>query len=150
MVSVALGNTAALAAGGGETAELPVLHDSLTDPVDARVVADDAVRRVHEDDLEELVASVDSNPVGVEHAQVTAALAHALLSHRAERAGELDAVDGAGLAGLAVDDTLAHRPLAGSTAHAHAVDNVALLGLVSQPIAHRMPVRSLAVSQSDA
>lgn len=46
-----LAEAAVLAAGGRETAALPVLHHRLGDPLDARVVADGRVGRVHGDNL---------------------------------------------------------------------------------------------------
>lgn len=47
-----LAEAAVLAAGGGEAAALPVLHHRLGDPLDARVVADGHVGRVHGDHLQ--------------------------------------------------------------------------------------------------
>lgn len=46
-----LAETAVLATGRGEATALPVLHDRLGDPLDARVVADGLVGRVHGDHL---------------------------------------------------------------------------------------------------
>lgn len=46
-----LAEAAVLAAGGREAAALPVLHHRLGDPLDARVVADCRVGRVHGDHL---------------------------------------------------------------------------------------------------
>lgn len=47
-----LAETAVLAAGGGEAAALAVLHHRLSDPLDAGVVADGGVGRVHGDHLQ--------------------------------------------------------------------------------------------------
>eukprot|EP00699_Malawimonas_sp_californiana_P000810 EC714357.1.p3 GENE.EC714357.1~~EC714357.1.p3 ORF type:complete len:93 (-),score=20.31 EC714357.1:180-458(-) len=74
--------TAVLAAGRGETAELAMLHDRLADPVDAGIGTDGGVAGVHEDDLEPLVGCVLVDPVRVEHAQRAQAATNALLSNR--------------------------------------------------------------------
>ena len=47
-----LAEATVLAAGGGEAAALAVLHDRLGDPLDAGVVADGGVGRVHRDHLQ--------------------------------------------------------------------------------------------------
>jgi len=133
VVSVSLLDTTTLAASGSESAHLPVLHHWVADPVDARVVADDAVIGVNQDDLKELVHSVKTNPVAVENPQAAAAASNPLLGEVAKVPGGLDPVDGTRSAGLSVDDTLVDRSLAGATADTNPVDHVALLGLVSQP-----------------
>jgi hypothetical protein len=51
-------DTTVLASGGGEATELAVLVNRVDDPVDPRVIADDLVVRVDEDDLVELVRRV--------------------------------------------------------------------------------------------
>jgi hypothetical protein len=144
--------TTSVAAGSGEAAKLALLHDRLGDPVDARVAADRRVRRVDEDNLVVLVRGILHggsrerpqtrqrsarhaadlvDPVRVQHAKVAAALSDALLSLGAQVAAPLQVVDTLVL-GLAVDNALRVRALAATTAHAHAVDHVALLGLVSE------------------
>lgn len=133
VVAVALGNATALAASSGETTHLPVLHHGLADPVDARIRTDDAVSRVHHDHLEVLVHTINGHPVRVEHTEVAAAAANALLSKTLKVAGALELVDGTGASRLTPDGTLVHGPLAGTTADADAVDDKALLGLVSEP-----------------
>jgi len=128
---VSTAETTALLAGGGETTSLAVLVDGLCDPVDARIAADGLVLGVDADDLVVLVGRVLVDPVGVEHAQVGAAAADTLLSGGLERALVLELVDT--LVGrLSVGGALGSLPLATSTADADAVDNVTLLGLVSE------------------
>lgn len=85
LASLAL-QSSALLSSRRQSAQLSVLHHRLADPVDARIVADGGVVRVDEDHLEVLVRRVGVDPVGVEHAQVAAAAAHALLGLRAEGA----------------------------------------------------------------
>ena len=52
-----------LLAGGGEAAKLSVVVLRADDPVDAWVASDSLVRRIDEDDLEELEAGVLAHPV---------------------------------------------------------------------------------------
>jgi hypothetical protein len=123
----------------------------LDDPVDAGVAADRLVLGVNEDDLEVLVSSVLVNPVGVysqpsasclqpnpnthrertQHAQVSASPANTLLSSGPQRALVLELVDTL-VGGLSVGGTLGDGLLAVSTADTDTVDNVALLGLVTE------------------
>jgi hypothetical protein len=53
----ALAQASVLPASRCEASALPVLHDWLCDPVDARVVSDDCVRGVHKDDLQFVVVA---------------------------------------------------------------------------------------------
>lgn len=128
---VALVEAAGLLAGGGKTAGLAVLVDGVDDPVDAGVAADGGVLGVDKDDLKVLVGGVLVDPVRVEDAQVGAAAADTLLSSRLERALVLELVHTL-VGGLAVSGTLANGLLAATTADTHAVDDIALLGLVTE------------------
>merc|ERR1719282_1825715 len=121
---------ARLAAGRGQAAELAVLHHGLADPIDAGVVADHLVVRVHHDHLKPLVHRVLRHPIGVQHAEAPALAANPLLRDAAEVARGLVLVD-ALVARLPVDDALRHARLAVAALDAHAVDEVALLRLVA-------------------
>ena len=150
VVLVALVDTTGLLAGGGETASLTVLVHRVDDPVDAGVTADGLVLRVDEDDLVVLVGGVLVDPVGVQDAQVGATATDTLLSGGLEGTLVLELVDTlvGGLAcarklefalffhvlvvWLTVGGTLGGRALATTTADTGAVDNVSLLGLVTQ------------------
>lgn len=90
---MALVETTALLAGGGEAAGLAVLVDGVDDPVDAGVDADGLVLGVDEDDLVVLVGAVLVDPVGVEDAEVGAAATDTLLSGGLEGALVLKLVD---------------------------------------------------------
>ena len=161
VVAVALVEAAGLLAGGGEAAGLAVLVHGVDDPVDAGVDADRLVLGVDEDDLVVLVGGVLVDPVRVEDAQVGAAAANTLLSGGLEGALVLELVHTL-VGGLACSErkvprsatriftspspgwrgrigsqrtiggTLGDRALAATTADADAVDDVALLGLVSE------------------
>jgi hypothetical protein len=93
VVLVSTTETTALLAGGGETAALAVLVDGLDDPVDARIAANSLVLGVDEDDFVVLVRRVLVDPVGVENAEIGAALADTLLSGGLERTLVLELVD---------------------------------------------------------
>mmetsp|Transcript_34287 Transcript_34287/g.87877 ORF Transcript_34287/g.87877 Transcript_34287/m.87877 type:complete len:243 (-) Transcript_34287:10-738(-) len=121
---------ASLPAGSRQTAQLTVLHHRLADPVDARVITDGLVERVHHHHLVPLVHGVLSHPVGVQHAQAAALAANALLGNVAQVAHGLPLLH-ALVARLAVDDALGHALLAVTALHADAVDQEALLGLVA-------------------
>lgn len=129
--AVSLANTAVLCAGGSESTHLAVLVHGADDPVDAGVATDGLVRGVDQDDLKELVGGVLVDPVRVEHSQIGASLADTLLGDRAQRALELEGSDTL-VDGLAERGALLGHPLPVAATHAHAVDDVALLGLVAE------------------
>ena len=88
------------------------------------------VVRVDEDDLVVLVHTVLVNPVRVEHTQVAAAAADALLRNALETALGLELVHTL-VGGLAVGSALGSGSLAATAADTDAVDHVALLSLVA-------------------
>lgn len=120
-----------LLASSGEAAELTVLHRALADPVDVRVVADSVVERVDQDDLVVFVSRVLIDEVRVEDSEVRASSAGSLLGIGSERADSLLLQDTL-CSRLAVDDTLGDQFLSATSGDAHAVDDVALLGLVAE------------------
>ena len=93
IVAMALPETSALLASGGEASALAMLVHRLDDPVDTGVLADDLVLRVDEDDFEVLVGRVLVDPVGVEDAKIGAAAADALFGGGFEGALVLELVD---------------------------------------------------------
>jgi len=129
--AVALVETTRLLACGSEATALAVLVDGVADPVDAGVAADGFVVGVDKDDLVVLVGRILVDPVGVENAQVGATAANTLLSGGTERALVLELVHTL-VGGLAIGGALGNRPLAATTADTHAVDDIALLGLVAK------------------
>jgi hypothetical protein len=131
VVAVTLVETTGLLAGGGKTTSLAVLVDGVDDPVDAGVDADGLVLGVDEDDLVVLVGRVLVDPVRVEDSEVSAAAADTLLGGSLEGSLVLQLVETL-VGGLAVSGTLRSRALAATTADTDAVDNIALLGLVSE------------------
>ena len=86
---------------------------------------------VNADDLVVLVHTVLVDPVRVEYTEVTATTTDTLLRCAPQAALELDVVDT--LAdGFAIGSTLGDGLLPVATAHTHTVDDISLLGLVSQ------------------
>ena len=120
-----------LLAGGGETAELSMVVLGGDDPIDAWVASDSLVGWVHEDDLKELETGILTNPVRVEDAHVAAFTGDALFSDRLVSALGLDLLNATRVSGLTEDLTLGDVSLAATSADADAVDDVTLLGLVS-------------------
>jgi len=131
VVPVTLVETPALLSSSSKSPTLPVLVDRLDDPVDLRITADSFVLGIDKDDFKILVGGVLVDPVGVENTQICAAAANTLLSGRLEGTLVLELVHTL-VGGLAIGGSLGDRPLAASTADADAVDNVSLLGLVSE------------------
>jgi hypothetical protein len=131
VVAVTLVHTTGLLASGGETTRLAVLVDGGADPVDAGITADGLVLGVDEDNLEVLVGGVLVDPVGVQDTQVSGAAADTLLSSRLESTLVLELVNSV-VGGLAVGGTLGDRALAATAADTGTVDNVTLLGLVTE------------------
>lgn len=129
--AVALALSTRLLASGSETTGLTVLVDWVGDPVDASIAADGLVVGVNADDLEVLVDTVLVDPVGVEDTEVGCLSANSLLGGGSERSLVLEVVDTL-VDGLTVGSTLWHRLLAVTPADTDTVDDVSLLGLVSE------------------
>ncbi len=125
--------TSALSASGSETSHLAVLVGGLGDPVNSRVVTDGSVVGVNHDDFEPLVDRVLTNPVRVQHAQRTALATGSLLGDGSKVSNKLLLSD-TGVLGLTVVDTLGDSLLSVTSLHADSVDDITLLGLVSQTV----------------
>jgi len=102
-------------------------------PVDARVAAHSLVHRIDANDLVPRERRVRVQPVRVQHAQVTKALAHALLRDGPVVLVQLQPRDAAVLR-FAECDALVHNALAAAAAHADAEDGKPLLRLVAQHV----------------
>jgi len=123
--------TARSLASGSEAAQLSVLHHRLGDPVDTRIIADGVVVRVDKNDLEVLVRGILVDPIRVEHTEIAAAASHSLLSLAAQRALPFELIDTLGC-WLTEHDTLADSAFAATTSDTDTVDDIPLLGLVSE------------------
>lgn len=123
--------------------------NGVDDPVDAGILADGLVLRVDENDLVVLVCRILVDPVGAEDTQIGAAATDTLFGGGLERALVLQLIDTL-VGGLAcvilsvyrflpssrlihtVGSTLGRGSLAATTTDTHAVDDIALLGLVAE------------------
>ena len=123
--------TACLASGAGESAAFPVLVDTLADPVDAGVVADEGVVRVDQNDLVVFHGGVLVDPVRVEDTEIGELASHLFFGHRLEVALKLELVDTLVL-GLTKDHTTVVLTLASSAADTATDNDVTGLGLVTQ------------------
>jgi len=114
-----------------QSSQLTVLVHRVHDPVDARVLADHCVLRVDQDDLEVLVCRVLVDPVRVQNPKASELASSTLLGDRPQITLELELRNTLVL-GLSVHNTLGDWPLPASTADTDTVDNVTLLGLVTE------------------
>ena len=121
---VALAEAAGLLAGGGEAAQLAVLHDRPDHPVDLGVAPDRCVRHVYHDHLEVFVGGVLSDPVGAEHPQPLQPPAHPLLGDTLQVPLRLLLLHRAAGLRLAVRAALCHGTLASAPPHGDAVNDI--------------------------
>jgi len=132
VVAVAFSETTVLLSNAGETTSLPAFVHGLGNPVDPRVPADSLVTRVNEDDLVIFVYTILVNPIRVQYPEVTTASANTLFRDTPQSSLGLEVVHTLTY-GFAIGSTLRDVLLAVASANADTVDNVSLLGLVSQP-----------------
>ena len=125
-----------------EAAKLPVFVDGATDPVSLGVPPDGGMGDVHHDDLEIFVGGVLANPVGAEDPESLQSPANSLLRDGLEVALGLLLLDSTRGLGLSIGTSLGDGPLPAATSHGNAVDDEALLGLVSQPAGLVRPGRA--------
>jgi len=130
-VACALAVTTVLGAGRGESPEFSVLHDRSDDPVDSWVTTDGLVLWVNEDDFEVLVGGVLADPVRVEHTEGATLSACTFFGLGPEGSRKLKLGDTHG-DWLTVADTLGDRSFTATTLDTDTVDDVSLLGLVSE------------------
>lgn len=126
-----MSQSSGLLSSGGETTVLSVLVNRVTDPVDAGVLTDGSVERIDKDDFVILVGRVLVSPVRVQDTKTTEGTSSSFLSDASDASLVLELVDTMSL-GLSVDDTLGDLSLSASTSNLDSVDDVTLLGLVSQ------------------
>ena len=150
VVAMALVQASALLASGSKTTHLTMLVNWVDDPVDAWVTADGLVLGIDEDDLVVLVGAVLVDPVAVQDTKIGAAATDTLFGGGFERALVFELihtlVDRLAYRKLSAlralvnciafvhteCGTLWHRPLSSTSSHADAVDDITLLGLISQ------------------
>ena len=101
------------------------------DPVNSGISSDCLVLGVNENDFVELEGSVLTNPVAVENSKVRCLSSNSLLSNSLVRSGGLKLVDTL-VDWLSVDDSLGDWSLSATSSDSDSVDNVSLLGLVTE------------------
>ncbi|KAI4543781.1 hypothetical protein MG293_006575, partial [Ovis ammon polii] len=130
---VALAQAAALSARGRQPPHLPVLVNWSGDPLGVRVSADSFMEWINEDNLKEFVRRIFTNPVGIQDPQGHTVAASALLRNRLQASSELELVDTI-VHRLAVGGTVRNWAFAAPAAHTDPVYDIALFGLVAQPV----------------
>jgi len=123
--------TTVVLTGGGKASSLTVLVNRVDNPVDARIVSDSNVGRIHKDHLKVLVGGILVDPVRVQHSHVHGVSTSTLLGNTAKVTSKLDLVNTLVL-WLTEHNTLGVGSLAATTTNGNAEDSVALLGLVSE------------------
>ena len=121
-----LAKASVLLAGRGQATQLTAVVLLGDDPVDARVFFDGGVSGVDNDDLEELVGSVLTAPVGVQDSHVGALSADLLLGNRSVGSSLLELSD-TKVNWLTIDGTLVDCSLSTSSSDSNSVDDVSLL-----------------------
>ena len=108
-----------------------MLVDGVADPVDLGVVSDGLVGGIDEDDFVVFIGGVLSNPVGVEDSEASDLSADSFFGDGSQVSGELE-LDDTLVGGLTADDTLSDGLLSASSSDSDSVDDVTLLGLISE------------------
>lgn len=129
---VALSKATALAACRCQPSHLPVLVDWLGDPLGVRIPSDSLMEWINEDNLEEFVCGIFTNPVRIQDSQSPTVASSSLLSNRLKTSRKLQLVNTM-MDRLAIGRTLRNRALAATTAHTNPIYDITLLGLVPQP-----------------
>jgi len=132
VVAVAFSEPTILFSNAGETASLPALVHRLGDPVDPRVAANGLMIGVNEDDLVIFVDTVLVDPVRVQDSEVTTTPADALFRNTPQSSLGFEVVHTL-MDGFTIGGTLRYMLLAVTPADPDTVDNVSLLGFISQP-----------------
>jgi len=131
VVTMSLAQTTRLLASSSEATRFSVFVNRVDDPVDSRISSNSLVRRINEDNLEVLVRRILIDPVRVKNSQVGASSTDSFFCGGAEGSLVLQLIDT--LVGrLAIGSTFTCRPLSATSSDTDSIDDIALLGLVSQ------------------
>jgi len=128
---VTLSDTTVLLSSRGKTTSLATLVNGVADPVDAGIATDRLVVRVDEDDFKVLVDTVLVDPVRVQNSESSTSTSDTFFGGRTERTLELEVVDTL-VGGLTERSTLVDGLFAVTAANTDTVDDVTLLGLVTE------------------
>jgi len=131
VVPSTLSDTPVLLSSRSKTTGLTTLVNGVADPVDAGITTDGLVVRVDEDHLVVLVDTILVDPVRVQNSESSTSTSDTFLGGRTERTLELEVVDTL-VGGLTEGSTLVNGLFAVTTANTDTVDDVTLLGLVTE------------------
>jgi len=131
VVSVSLSDSSRLLSSRSEASGLPALVDGVANPVDAGITADGLVCRVDENDFVVLVYTVLVDPVGVQNTKTTASPCNSLFGNAPQASLELELVYTL-VGGFTKGSTLGSLLFPSTSANSDSVDDVSLLGLVTQ------------------
>ena len=123
---VALSKATALAASRCQPTHLPVLVDWFGNPLGVGISSDSFMEWINEDNLEEFVRRIFTNPVGIQDPQGHTVAASALLRNRLQASSELELVDTM-VHRLAVGGTFRNWAFAAPAAHTDPVYDIACL-----------------------
>jgi len=123
--------TTVLPSSRSKTTDLTVLHDRITDPVDLRITTDGRMRRIYHDNFKELEGTILSDRIRVENTKVHATGSSTHLSNgtKVVRAGH---AEDPFVTGLTPDNSTMCRTSTTTTTYADTIDNITLLGLVTE------------------
>merc|ERR1719384_976823 len=107
-----------------------MLHDRLTDPIDAGIVTDGLVEWVNQDNFKPLVPGILGDPIGIQYSQASQLAACSLLCNTAQIPRALVLVDTL-VARLTINDSLGNTCLTIASLDPDTVVHVPLLCLVS-------------------
>jgi len=131
VVAIAFAKTTVLFANAGETTSLPPFVDGLGDPVDSGVATNSFVIRVHQNNLVIFVDSILVDPIRIQHSQISTPPTNSFFGNTPETTLRLEVVHTLAH-GFTVCSTLWNVLFAVTPPYADTVDDISLLGLVSQ------------------
>lgn len=130
VISVSLGSeTSMFLTSRSETSQFSVFL--ITDPVDSWVVSDSIMSRIDQENLKKLEGRILSNPVRVEDSKGREFLSDSFFSNRlivllVLKSGNTDGLE------FSTDDSFGSRSLSVTSSDLDSVDNITLLGFVSE------------------
>ena len=130
---VALAQAAALSACRCQPPHFPVLVDWFADPLGVRVSSDSFMEWINEDNLKKFLRRIFTHPVGIQDPHGPTVVASMLLRNRLQASSKLELVDTV-VDRLAVGGTFRNWVFAAPAAHMDPVYDIALFGLVAQPV----------------
>jgi len=131
IVTATLAQTTILFANAGKTTRFTVLVHRFRDPVNSRVTTNSFVVGVNQDNLVVLVDTILIDPVRVEDSKVTASAANSLLRNTPQTTLGFEVVNTLAN-GLTKSSTLGNVLFAVTPPDTNTIDNITLLGLVTQ------------------